>query len=292
MLALLDRGLEDVSASRSRLAWAVQFPRPLSSGGTQTTYVWFDALPNYLTATGFPDGAWSSRWPAQLHVIGKDITRFHSVLWPAMLQAANLPLPERVWAHGFVLLGGERFSKSAGVRLDLNEAIDRYGADAFRYFLLREVPFDADGSFSWERFEDRYNSDLANAWNDFALHPAFVPFVHDVIRYLVSGRAPLGEYLVGALPGDAGQRPGVVTVPGGAGDQVRRVAVNVDLREADPARLPPDAFVAAVPRTAGAAEPPVRSAARQRESEQSLWRYGLMLMLVGLAAESVVGRRS
>jgi methionyl-tRNA synthetase len=130
--------------------------------------VWFDALPNYLTATGFPDGAWESRWPAQLHVIGKDITRFHSIIWPAMLEAAGLPLPERVWGHGFVLLGGERFSKSAGVRLDLDEAIGRFGRDAFRYFLLREVPFDADGSFSWERFEDRYNSDLANAWGNLA----------------------------------------------------------------------------------------------------------------------------
>ena len=85
-----------------------------------------------------------------------------------MLQAAELPLPERVWAHGFVLLGGERFSKSAGVRLDLDEAIERFGADAFRYFLLREVPFDADGSFSWERFEERYNADLANALGNLA----------------------------------------------------------------------------------------------------------------------------
>ena len=101
-------------------------------------------------------------------MIGKDITRFHAVIWPAMLQAAGLPLPERVWAHGFVLLGGERFSKSAGVRLDLGEAVDRYGADAFRYFLLREVPFDADGSFSWERFEERYTADLANAFGNLA----------------------------------------------------------------------------------------------------------------------------
>jgi methionyl-tRNA synthetase len=146
----------------------VPFPKPLSSGETQTTYVWFDALPNYLTATGFPYGSWSDRWPAQLHIVGKDITRFHSIIWPAMLEAAGLPLPERVWGHGFVLLGGERFSKSAGVRLDLNEAIDRYGADAFRYFLLREVPFDGDGSFSWERFEERYNADLANAWGNLA----------------------------------------------------------------------------------------------------------------------------
>jgi methionyl-tRNA synthetase len=168
MLALLDRGLEDVSASRSRLAWGIPFPKPLSSGEIQTTYVWFEALPNYLTATGFPDGGWERRWPAQLHVVGKDITRFHSMIWPAMLESAGIPLPERVWGHGFVLLGGERFSKSAGVRLDLDEAIGRYGVDAFRYFLLREVPFDADGSFTWERFEERYTADLANAWGNLA----------------------------------------------------------------------------------------------------------------------------
>ena len=168
MLALIDRGLEDVSASRSRVSWAIPFPRALSSGQAQTTYVWFDALPNYLTATGFPEGNWSARWPADLHVVGKDITRFHAIIWPAMLQAAGLPLPRRVWGHGFVLFGGERFSKSAGVRLDLDDAIDRYGADAFRYFLLREVPFDTDGTFSWERFDERYTADLANAWGNLA----------------------------------------------------------------------------------------------------------------------------
>ncbi|MEO8336868.1 MAG: class I tRNA ligase family protein [bacterium] len=166
MLALIERGLEDVSASRSRLQWGIPFPRPLSNGERQTTYVWFDALPNYLTATGFPGDDGGAEWPAQLHVIGKDITRFHSIIWPAMLEAAQLPLPGRVWAHGFVLLGGERFSKSAGVKLDLDEAIEKYGADAFRYFLLREIPFDADGSFSWEQFDARYNGDLANAWGN------------------------------------------------------------------------------------------------------------------------------
>ncbi len=168
MLALIERGLEDVSASRSRLKWGIPFPVPLSSGEVQTTYVWFDALPNYLTATGFPHGEWGDRWPAQLHVVGKDITRFHSIIWPAMLEAAQIPLPKRVWGHGFVLLAGERFSKSAGVRLDLDAAIGKYGADAFRYFLLREIPFDSDGGFSWERFEDRYNADLANAWGNLA----------------------------------------------------------------------------------------------------------------------------
>ena len=160
ILALLGQGLEDISASRARLAWGVPFPRPTSDGERQATYVWFDALPNYWTATRFPGSR--AEWPASLHVVGKDITRFHSVIWPAMLQAAGLPLPERVWAHGFVYLGGERFSKSAGVKLDLDEAIGRFGPDAFRYFLLREVPWDGDGNFGWERFEERYVSDLAD----------------------------------------------------------------------------------------------------------------------------------
>jgi methionyl-tRNA synthetase len=186
MLALLDSGLEDVSASRSRLKWGIPFPKPLSTGEQQTTYVWFDALPNYLTATGFPDEGRGARWPAQLHVVGKDIVRFHTVIWPAMLEAAQLPLPDRVWGHGFVLLGGERFSKSAGVRLDLDEAISRYGADAFRYFLLREVPFDADGSFSWEQFEARYTSDLANAWGNLASR------VIAMIEKYRSGVVPVG----------------------------------------------------------------------------------------------------
>ncbi len=168
ILGLLAQGLDDISASRARLDWAVPFPLPLSNGETQGTYVWFDALPNYLTATGFPDEGFDQRWPADLHIIGKDITRFHVVIWPAMLMAAGLPLPRQVWAHGFVQLGGERFSKSAGVKLDLGEAIDRYGVDAFRYVLLREVPFDGDGNFSWERFEERYTSDLANALGNLA----------------------------------------------------------------------------------------------------------------------------
>jgi len=166
MLALLEYGLEDTSASRSRVSWGVPFPAPLSNGETQTTYVWWDALPNYLTGTGFPSKEYKARWPAQLHVVGKDINRFHSIIWPAMLQAAELPLPERVWVHGFVLFSGERFSKSAGVKLDLPEAIERFGPDAFRYFLLREVPFDTDGSFSWERFEQVYVSELANSWGN------------------------------------------------------------------------------------------------------------------------------
>jgi len=170
ILALIDQGLEDVSASRAREGWGIPFPRDTGDGEPQTTYVWFDALPNYITILGFPDttGEFAKWWPADVHVIGKDITRFHSLIWPAMLIAAELPLPKLVWAHGFVLLGGDRFSKSAGVTLDLEDAVSRYGADPFRYFLMREVPFDSDGNFSWERFEERYNADLANAWGNLA----------------------------------------------------------------------------------------------------------------------------
>ena len=166
ILALLDQGLEDISASRSRFEWGVPFPRPLSDGERQTTYVWFDALPNYWTAQFFPDSGAS--WPAAVHVVGKDITRFHAVIWPAMLMAAGLELPGRVWAHGFISLGGERFSKSAGVKLELSDAIDRFGADAFRYYLLRDIPFDGDGSFSWERFEAVYTAELANGLGNLA----------------------------------------------------------------------------------------------------------------------------
>ena len=166
ILGLFRQGLEDVSASRSRFSWGVPFPRPTSDGEPQTTYVWFDALPNYWTASRFPGSR--AAWPAQLHVVGKDITRFHCVIWPAMLRAAGLPMPEQVWAHGFIYFGGDRLSKSAGVRLDLQEAISRHGPDALRYFLLREVGFANDGNFTWERFDERYVADLADGLGNLA----------------------------------------------------------------------------------------------------------------------------
>ncbi len=166
ILGLLRQGLEDVSASRSRFSWGVPFPRPTSDGEAQTTYVWFDALPNYWTAQRFPGSG--AHWPAQLHVVGKDITRFHCVIWPAMLAAAGEPLPGGVWAHGFIYYGGDRFSKSSGVRLDLQEAIARHGPDALRYFLLRDIGFANDGNFTWERFDERYLSDLADGLGNLA----------------------------------------------------------------------------------------------------------------------------
>jgi methionyl-tRNA synthetase len=162
IIAFVERGLEDVSVTRASLDWGIPFPLPSRDGRHQVIYVWFDALPNYLTAAGFPEPGWESRWPAQLHIVGKDITRFHCVIWPAILHAAGLPLPERVWGHGFVSVDGRRLSKSEGAWVDVREAAERHGADALRYYLLREIPFDGDGDFSWERFDARYAGDLAN----------------------------------------------------------------------------------------------------------------------------------
>jgi methionyl-tRNA synthetase len=157
-------GLQDLSISRARLPWGIPWP----GDATHTVYVWFDALINYLAATGFPDTEFGEWWPADLHIIGPDIVRFHAAVWPAMLMAAQLPVPRGVWAHGWVNFSGKRFSKTAGVRVELKEAISRYGADALRYFLLREVPWDGDGDFTWERFDARYEADLANGYGNLA----------------------------------------------------------------------------------------------------------------------------
>ncbi len=155
-------GLQDISVSRARVPWGIPWP----DDPDHTVYVWFEALTNYLSATGFPDPSYTDRWPADLHIIGPDIVRFHAALWPAMLEAAGLEPPRGVWCHGWVNLAGSRFSKSAGVRLTLREAIDRHGPDALRYFLLREVPWDGDGTFSLERFDVRYTADLADGYGN------------------------------------------------------------------------------------------------------------------------------
>lgn len=163
ILRLLEGGLEDISASRSRVPWGVPFP----GAEGHTVYVWFDALPNYLSVLGFPAEGYEDWWPAELHVIGKDITRFHCVIWPAMLMSAGLSLPATVWAHGFVMISGGKLSKSEAELLDLGALIDRHGPDAFRYILMREVPWDADRDFPsvegfLQQFDNRYQADLAN----------------------------------------------------------------------------------------------------------------------------------
>src|SRR5581483_10674894 len=121
-----------------------------------------------LSATGFPDPDYRRLWPADLHVIGKGITRFHCVIWPALLLSAGLEPPRRVWAHGYVQWEGAKMSKSAGTAVSLEAAIERHGPDALRYFLLREVGFESDGNFTWERFDERYTADLADGLGNLA----------------------------------------------------------------------------------------------------------------------------
>jgi methionyl-tRNA synthetase len=164
VVRLLEAGLQDISISRVRIPWGIPFP----GAPAHTVYVWFDALINYLSATGFPDPGYTRLWPTDLNVIGKGITRFHCVIWPAMLLAADLPLPRAVWAHGYVQWEGAKVSKSAGVSVELDQAIDRHGPDALRYFLLREVGFEADGNFTWARFDDRYTAELADGLGNLA----------------------------------------------------------------------------------------------------------------------------
>jgi methionyl-tRNA synthetase len=164
ILRLLEDGLQDISISRNRQAWGIPFP----GDAEQTVYVWFDALINYLSATGYPDPGYERLWPAELHVVGKGITRFHCVIWPAMLLSAGLPLPREVWAHGYVQWEGTKMSKSAGTAVSLHDAIERHGPDALRHFLLREVGFEADGNFTWERFDERYTADLADGLGNLA----------------------------------------------------------------------------------------------------------------------------
>jgi methionyl-tRNA synthetase len=160
ILRLIEGGLEDISVSRAGQKWGIPLPFDTSS----VVYVWFDALTNYATAVGLgTDGSLFEKWwPASLHVIGKDITRFHTVIWPAMLMSAGLPLPRRVFGHGFMTLNGQRMSKSLGTIVDPIEAADRNGVDPLRLYLVKEITFGSDGDFSWERFDERYNVDLAN----------------------------------------------------------------------------------------------------------------------------------
>jgi methionyl-tRNA synthetase len=160
MLNILKEGLRDISVSRSSSQWGIPFP----GDSSQIVYVWFDALINYISGIGFPDDMphFEKFWPAEVHVIGKDITRFHCLIWPAMLMSASLPLPKRVFGHGFINLKGEKISKTKGNVLDPLELVDQYGLDAFRYVLLATSHYAGDADFTLPGFIERYNADLAN----------------------------------------------------------------------------------------------------------------------------------
>ena len=188
IVSFVKEGLRDLSVSRTTFQWGI----PVPGNDKHVVYVWFDALANYITALGYPDesGDFGKFWPADVQLIGKDILRFHTVYWPTFLMAAGLPIPSRVFAHGWWTVEGQKMSKSLQNVVEPNMLIDKYGVDAVRYFLLREVPFGLDGDFSHTALIHRINSDLAN----------------DLGNLLNRSTAMLGKYFGGVL-----QAPGVET---------------------------------------------------------------------------------
>ena len=163
MKQILEGGLEDVSISRAKekLPWGI----PVPNDDTQVMYVWFDALTNYITALGWSsneDELFKKYWPVDVHVLGKDVSRFHTLLWPAMLKSTGIEIPKQCAVHGFMTLNGKKISKSLGNTIDPIQLINDYPLEAVRYFLMREIPFNNDGDFSDEKFLERYNADLAN----------------------------------------------------------------------------------------------------------------------------------
>ncbi len=170
VLSFIRSGLQDLSISRSSFDWGIKVPWD----DTQVVYVWFDALLNYATAVGLEAPAavdkekFAQTWPADVHLVGKDILRFHAVIWPAMLLAAGVALPRKVFAHGWLLVGGEKMSKTKLTGIAPAQITDHFGSDAFRYYFLRAIQFGQDGSFSWEDMAARYTSELANGFGNLA----------------------------------------------------------------------------------------------------------------------------
>ena len=166
VVSFVKSGLRDLSVSRKSFSWGIKVP----SNEEHVIYVWLDALTNYISALKYPDISnklYNNFWPADVHIIGKDILRFHAIYWPAFLLAAKIPLPKRVYGHGWILSGEEKMSKSKGNILDPLEIIDNYGLDPLRYYLIKEVSFGNDGNISKEKLEDCINSDLANNYGNF-----------------------------------------------------------------------------------------------------------------------------
>jgi methionyl-tRNA synthetase len=190
VLSLLRSGLQDFSISRTNFRWGI----PLPWDRDHVCYVWFDALTNYITAAGYGTDRdrFAAMWPANVHLIGKDILRFHAVYWPAMLMAGGVEPPTQVWAHGFLTVGGKKMSKTNATGIHPFELADHFGVDSYRYYFMREIQFGQDGSFSWESMVDRHNADLANGLGNLAS------------RVL----AMLGSYFDGVVP-----------PPGGAGEE-------------------------------------------------------------------------
>ncbi len=182
IISFVSEGLKDLSVSRTSFSWGI----PVPGNSSHVIYVWFDALTNYITGVGYPENMemFGNFWPADVHLIGKDILRFHAVYWPAFLMSAGIEPPKRVFAHGWWTVEGQKMSKSLGNVVDPYEVTDRYGVDQFRYFLLREVPFGLDGDFSHAAMVHRVNSDLANDYGNLLNRTL------NMIKRYLGGRSP------------------------------------------------------------------------------------------------------
>ncbi|TFC17902.1 methionine--tRNA ligase [Cryobacterium sp. MDB1-18-2] len=214
VISFVKQGLSDLSISRSSFDWGIKVPWDDS----HVVYVWFDALLNYITAAGYgqDDERFSRLWPAT-HIVGKDILRFHAVIWPAMLMAAGLPVPRRVFGHGWLLVGGEKMSKSKLTGIAPSQITDTFGSDAFRYYFMRAISFGQDGSFSWEDLSARYQSELANGFGNLASR-----VIAMVVRYC-DGEIPVTTAFTEA---DAAIRATEIRVTDAAGEAISRLAIH------------------------------------------------------------------
>ena len=211
VISFVGGGLQDLSVSRTTFDWGI----PVPGDPAHVMYVWLDALTNYITAVGFPDTdgePFTTYWPADLHMVGKDILRFHAVYWPALLMAADLPPPRRVFAHGWWTNEGRKISKSVGNVIDPKHLIERYGLDPVRYFMMREVPFGQDGDFSHRAMVGRINGDLANDFGNLAQ------------RVL----SMIGRYCERRVPIPSGFAPGDLELLNAASGLLERVRAHID----------------------------------------------------------------
>ncbi|UYM06597.1 methionine--tRNA ligase [Solicola gregarius] len=219
VISFVKQNLTDLSISRSTFDWGIRVPWD----DKQVLYVWIDALLNYVTAIGYgdDDGQFERTWPADVQLVGRDILRFHAVIWPAMLMAAGLPVPRQVFAHGWLLVGGQKMSKSKATAIHPSEIIDTFGSDAYRYYFMKTIAFGSDGSFSWEHMSAVYESELANGLGNLASRVTSM----------------VGRYFDGVLPGPGEASPAERALADALGDAAKtadeamdRLAIHESLR--------------------------------------------------------------